>query len=122
MTELLGRPAREPAAPYDLDDRFRVDAPPSLLTGVQAIARLLVEHRALDRRRGLRTASFVSGYQGSPLGGVGRMLADMKGVLDENDIRFVPGLNEEFAATSVWGSQIEIPLGTRTHDGVTGFW
>ncbi|MCR1781335.1 indolepyruvate ferredoxin oxidoreductase family protein [Nocardioides carbamazepini] len=122
MTELLHRPAGEPAAPYDLDDRFRVDAPPTLLTGVQAIARLLVEHRALDRRRGLRTASFVSGYQGSPLGGLDRMLADMQDVLDENDIRFVPGLNEELAATSVWGSQIELPLGTSTHDGVTGFW
>ncbi|MDQ6524913.1 indolepyruvate ferredoxin oxidoreductase family protein [Nocardioides sp. LHD-245] len=122
MTELLDRPASEPAAPYDLDDRFRVDAPPTLLTGVQAIARLLVEHRALDRRRGLRTASFVSGYQGSPLGGLDRMLADMRDVLDENDIRFVPGLNEELAATAVWGSQIELPLGTHTHDGVTGFW
>lgn len=122
MTELLDRPASEPAAPYDLDDRFRVDAPPTLLTGVQAIARLLVEHRALDRRRGLHTASFVSGYQGSPLGGLDRMLAGMQDVLDENDIRFVPGLNEELAATAVWGSQIELPLGTSTHDAVTGFW
>ncbi|TCC25378.1 indolepyruvate ferredoxin oxidoreductase family protein [Kribbella speibonae] len=108
--------------PYDLDDRFRHAGPPTLLTGVQAIARLLVEHRALDRRRGLRTASFVSGYQGSPLGGLDRLLAGMKDVLDENDIQFVPGLNEELAATSVWGSQIELPLGTGTHDGVTGFW
>ncbi|GAA1548895.1 indolepyruvate ferredoxin oxidoreductase family protein [Nocardioides humi] len=97
-------------------------APPTLLTGVQAIARLLVEHRALDRRRGLRTASFVSGYQGSPLGGLDRMLADMRDVLDENDIRFVPGLNEELAATAVWGSQIDLPLGTSAYDGVTGFW
>ncbi|HWJ65318.1 MAG TPA: indolepyruvate ferredoxin oxidoreductase family protein [Nocardioides sp.] len=124
MTELLDRPGATPAepAPYDLDDRFRVDAPPTLLTGVQAIARLLVEHRALDRRRGLRTASFVSGYQGSPLGGLDRMLADMKDVLDENDIRFVPGLNEELAATAVWGSQIDLPTETSRYDGVTGFW
>ena len=108
-------------AEYDLADRFRVGAPPTLLTGVQAIARLLVEHRALDRRRGIRTASFVSGYQGSPLGGLDKMLGDMADVLDENDIRFVPGLNEELAATAVWGSQIELPTGTR-YDGVTGFW
>ena len=124
MTELLNR-AHEPAvpaAPYDLDDRFRVGGPPTLLTGVQAIARLLVEHRALDRRRGLKTASFVSGYQGSPLGGLDRMLADMKDVLDANDIRFVPGLNEELAATAVWGSQIDLPAANATHDGVTGFW
>ena len=124
VTELLNR-ASEPAvpsAPYDLADRFRVAAPPVLLTGVQAIARLLVEHRALDRRRGLHTASFVSGYQGSPLGGLDRMLADMRDVLDENDIRFVPGLNEELAATAVWGSQVELPTETQRYDGVTGFW
>src|SRR6478609_5006722 len=126
MTVTADRPTAEATpelrTPYDLDDRYRHGAPPVLLTGVQAIARLLVEHRALDRRRGLRTASFVSGYQGSPLGGLDKMLGEMRDVLDENDIRFVPGLNEELAATSVWGSQIELPLGTGTHDGVTGFW
>ncbi|UUW91519.1 indolepyruvate ferredoxin oxidoreductase family protein [Pimelobacter simplex] len=124
MTELIDRPTTspEPAASYDLADRYRPGGPPMLLTGVQAIARLLVEHRALDRRRGLRTASFISGYQGSPLGGLDKMLGEMRDVLDENDIRFVPGLNEELAATSMWGSQIELPLGRRTHDGVTGFW
>ncbi|TIC80434.1 indolepyruvate ferredoxin oxidoreductase family protein [Nocardioides sp. GY 10113] len=130
MTELLDRPAAAPtAAPatapeaaYDLADRYRHGGPPTLLTGVQAIARLLVEHRALDRRRGLRTASFVSGYQGSPLGGLDRLLAGMPDVLDADDIRFVPGLNEELAATAVWGTQIDLPLGTATHDGVTGFW
>ncbi|WP_028656135.1 indolepyruvate ferredoxin oxidoreductase family protein [Nocardioides sp. J54] len=124
MTELLDRPGTpaEPAAPYDLDDRFRHDAPPVLLTGVQAIARLLVEHRALDRRRGLHTATFVSGYQGSPLGGLDKMLSGMKDVLDENDIRFVPGLNEELAATAVWGSQIDLPAAGSKFDGVTGFW
>lgn len=108
--------------PYDLDDRFRASGPSTLLTGVQAIARLLVEHRALDRRRGLRTATFVSGYQGSPLGGLDKLLADLQSVMDANDVRFVPGLNEELAATSVWGSQIELPRGSGTHDGITGFW
>ncbi|MFD8970397.1 indolepyruvate ferredoxin oxidoreductase family protein [Streptomyces sp. NPDC059568] len=127
MTELLETPGSTTGTPvsqesYDLADRFRYDAPPVLLTGVQAIARLLVEHRALDRRRGLRTASFVSGYQGSPLGGLDRLLAGMQDVLDANDIRFVPGLNEEVAATSLWGSQVDLPLGTSIHDGVTGFW
>ena len=116
------KPTSFPADDYDLKDRYRVGAPPTLLTGVQAIARLLVEHRALDRRRGRRTASFVSGYQGSPLGGLDKMLAELGDVLAENDIRFVPGVNEELAATAVWGSQIDLPLGNRTHDGVTGFW
>ncbi len=93
-----------------------------LLTGVQAIARLIVEQRAYDRRRGMHTATFISGYQGSPLGGLDKMLGDMPDVLAANDVRFVPGVNEELAATSVWGSQIALPLGQRTHDGVVGFW
>jgi len=118
MTELLNRPADV----YDLANRYQVGAPPTLLTGVQAIARLLVEHRAFDRRRGRHTATFVSGYQGSPLGGLDRLLMEMPDVMADNDIRVVPGVNEELAATSVWGSQTELPLGTRTHDGVTGFW
>ncbi|MDN5743986.1 MAG: indolepyruvate ferredoxin oxidoreductase family protein [Nocardioidaceae bacterium] len=125
MTELLSRPTAptpDPSSPYDLADRYRVGAPPTLLTGVQAIARLLVEHRALDRRRGLRTASFVSGYQGSPLGGLDKMLGDLHEVLEANDIRFVPGLNEELAATAVWGSQVDLPSDDSLYDGVTGFW
>ncbi|MGA8258447.1 MAG: indolepyruvate ferredoxin oxidoreductase family protein, partial [Nocardioides sp.] len=119
MTELADRPT---AAPYDLADRYRPGAPPMLLTGVQAIARLIVEQRALDRRRGIHTASFISGYQGSPLGGLDKMLGEMPEVLAANDVRFVPGVNEELAATSVWGSQIQLPLGNRTHDGVVGYW
>lgn len=129
MTELDIRPAdattpEPPPAPaaYDLADRYRVGSGPVLLTGVQAIARLLVEQHAHDRRNGRRTASFVSGYQGSPLGGVDRMLADMPDVLEKHDIRFVPGLNEELAATAVWGSQQPLDPAEATHDGVVGYW
>jgi indolepyruvate ferredoxin oxidoreductase len=93
-----------------------------ILTGVQAIARALIEQHERDTRAGLRVATFVSGYQGSPLAGVDRMLAGMPDVLRAHDITFVPGLNEELAATSVWGSQAELPLGTPTHDGVVGVW
>lgn len=107
---------------YDLDDRYRVGSSPVLLTGVQAIARQLVEQHARDLRSGRRTATFVSGYQGSPLGGVDRMLLGMPTVLTEHDITFVPGMNEELAATSVWGSQADLPLGNATHDGVVGVW
>ncbi|WP_167003995.1 indolepyruvate ferredoxin oxidoreductase family protein [Mumia sp. ZJ430] len=125
MTELAIRPVEAmptAPAPYDLADRYRAGSPPVLLTGVQAIARLLVEQRAHDRRCGRRTASFVSGYQGSPLGGVDRMLADMPDVLEAHDIRFVPGLNEELAATAVWGSQQPVDPADATHDGVVGYW
>ncbi|MEV0684296.1 indolepyruvate ferredoxin oxidoreductase family protein [Nocardia sp. NPDC050378] len=116
------RPLAEPAAPYDLADRYRSGAGPVLLTGVQAIARLLVEQHVRDIRAGRRVATFVSGYQGSPLGGVDKMLLGMPDVLTEHDITFVPGLNEELAATSVWGSQADLPAGRATHDGVVGVW
>jgi len=108
--------------PYDLDNRYRAGSDAVLLTGVQAIARALVEQHERDARAGRRVATFVSGYQGSPLGGVDRMLSGMPDVLQAHDIVFVPGLNEELAATSVWGSQAELPAGTPTHDGVVGVW
>ncbi|MEU7634121.1 indolepyruvate ferredoxin oxidoreductase family protein [Nocardia sp. NPDC049220] len=120
MTELADRDLF--AAPYDLADRYRVGAGSVLLTGVQAIARQLVEQHVRDLRAGRRVGTFVSGYQGSPLGGVDKMLAGMPDVLAEHDITFVPGLNEELAATSVWGSQADLPLGAATHDGVVGVW
>jgi indolepyruvate ferredoxin oxidoreductase len=120
MTDLdIRRPDRQP---YELGDRYRSGSGPVVLTGVQAIARALVEQHERDARAGLRVATFVSGYQGSPLGGVDRMLAGMPEVLRANDITFVPGLNEELAATSVWGSQAQLPMGTPTHDGVVGVW
>ena len=109
-------------AAYDLAQRYRTGSPPVLLTGVQAIARFLVEQRALDARHGRDTAFFVSGYQGSPLGGLDKMLAQMPDVLAENAIHVQPGLNEEIAATAVWGSQSELPGGLSRHDGVVGVW
>lgn len=120
MTELADRDLI--AAPYDLADRYRVGAGTVVLTGVQAIARQLVEQHVRDLRAGRRVGTFVSGYQGSPLGGVDKMLAGMPDVLAEHDITFIPGLNEELAATSVWGSQADLPAGTATHDGVVGVW
>ena len=98
MTSVLPRSeptATQPVAPYDLDDRYRVGAGPVLLTGVQAIARMLVEQHVRDLRAGSRVATFVSGYQGSPLGGVDKMLLGMPNVLAEHDVVFTPGFNEE---------------------------
>ncbi len=124
MTDLdIRRPERLPS--YELSDRYRTGSGPVLLTGVQAIARALVEQHARDERAGMRVATFVSGYQGSPLGGVDRMLAGMPDVLAAHDIVFVPGLNEELAATSVWGSQAQLTTfseGTSAYDGVVGVW
>ncbi|MGB3372525.1 MAG: indolepyruvate ferredoxin oxidoreductase family protein, partial [Rhodococcus sp. (in: high G+C Gram-positive bacteria)] len=106
----------------DLDDRYRTDSGPVLMTGVQAIARQLVEQHERDRRAGRNVATFVSGYQGSPLAGLDRLLAGIPELKDEHDVRLVPGMNEELAATSVWGSQMELPKGQRTHDGIVGVW
>jgi indolepyruvate ferredoxin oxidoreductase len=107
---------------YALGDRYRAGARPVLLTGVQAVARLLVEQHARDARSGLRTASLVSGYPGSPLAGLDKTLAGVKALREQHGMHLVPGLNEELGATAVWGSQMELPQGTRTHDGVLGVW
>ncbi|GJF16621.1 indolepyruvate ferredoxin oxidoreductase [Mycolicibacterium cyprinidarum] len=134
MTDLdIRRPAPGPypVGPYELGDRYRSGSGPVMLTGVQAIARALIEQHDRDTRAGLRVATFVSGYQGSPLGGVDRMLAAMPEVLRAHDITFVPGFNEELAATSVWGSQADLAAfsrgaeffdGAAPYDGVVGVW
>lgn len=115
-------PTESTRTDVDLAARYRVSSGPVLLTGVQAIARQLVEQHERDRRAGRRVATFVSGYQGSPLAGLDRLLAGIPELASEHDVRLVPGVNEELAATSVWGSQLELPKGRRTHDGVVGIW
>jgi indolepyruvate ferredoxin oxidoreductase len=107
---------------FDLSDRYRAGAGPVLLTGVQAIARMLVEQHAADAAAGLRTASFVSGYQGSPLGGLDQTLARAAELGENAGLTLVPGVNEELAATAVWGSQVEVPGHDRTVDGAVGVW
>lgn len=116
VTQLL------PSSLTPLVDRYSVDSGAVLMTGVQAIARLLVEQHTRDRRNGRRTATFVSGYQGSPLAGLDTLLARTSVLRTDHDVHLVPGLNEELAATSVWGSQIDLPAGESTHDGVIGVW
>ncbi len=124
MTALDDRPSTDaapaPAPGYDPADRYRPGGRPVLLTGVQAIARMLVEQNARDARAGLRTEALVSGYPGSPLGGLDKLLHGLPQLKTEHGVHLVPGLNEELGATAVWGSQ-QVP-GTRTNDGVLGVW
>lgn len=120
MTQLR-TPDRAPADSV-LSEKYRASSRPVLLTGVQAIARQLVEQHERDARAGRRVATFVSGYQGSPLAGLDQLLTSVPELASEHHVRLVPGVNEELAATSVWGSQLEVPSGTRTYDGVIGVW
>ncbi|MCW2499552.1 MAG: Indolepyruvate ferredoxin oxidoreductase [Frankiales bacterium] len=116
MTALDDRPTSARRA-YTPADRYVAGARPVLLTGVQAIARLLVEQHVRD---GGRTASLVSGYPGSPLGGLDKLLHGLPQLKTEHGVHLVPGLNEELGATAVWGSQ-QVP-GNQTPDGVLGVW
>jgi indolepyruvate ferredoxin oxidoreductase len=93
-----------------------------LLSGVDTIANLLVARRALDLRLGLDTATFVSGYPGSPLGAADLAIGRLGNQLAANRIHHRPGLNEELAATAVWGSQMGAALPYEGLDGVVGAW
>ncbi len=105
-----------------LDDKYRLDAARALISGRQALVRLLLLQRALDRRDGLNSAGFVSGYRGSPLGGFDAELWKANETLKANDILFQPGLNEDLAATAVAGTQQIGFLPGAKVDGVFGLW
>jgi indolepyruvate ferredoxin oxidoreductase len=105
-----------------LDSKYDQESGAVYLTGIQALVRLPMDQMRRDRRAGLNTAAFISGYEGSPLGGYDMALARVKRLLDEHRIHFVPGVNEDLAATSVFGSQIHHALGASRYDGVLGIW
>ncbi|GAA0533062.1 indolepyruvate ferredoxin oxidoreductase [Saccharopolyspora subtropica] len=109
-------------AAFTLDDRYLREAGTVYVTGVQALVRMLFDRIRHDRRSGLRTAAFVSGYEGSPLAGFDLELARRAKLLADHDVVHQPGLNEEIAATSVLGSQLAERLGTQRPDGVVGVW
>ena len=112
--------------PYQLTDRVTQDRGTVFVSGVQALARVVVEQLRQDRLDGLRTAAFVSGYPGSPLAGFDKEIAIVaKMVKNELDLVAQPGLNEELAAASVMGSQLAMELqgpGGPRYDGVIGVW
>jgi indolepyruvate ferredoxin oxidoreductase len=105
-----------------LDDRYRLDQGTVLITGVQAAVRVVFEQLRRDRRSGLTTAGFVSGYRGSPLGGFDTELARQRGLGKELGVVHRPAVNEELGATSVWGSQVVGNLPGPKVDGVLGVW
>jgi indolepyruvate ferredoxin oxidoreductase len=120
--------ATRPAAPrpvdreYALEHRYARARGRVYLSGVQALVRLPIEQRRRDAAHGLDTAGFVSGYRGSPLGTYDMALWDAQRFLDEHRIRFEPGVNEDLAATAVWGTQQAALHERPRHQGVFGIW
>src|SRR5579872_5555444 len=105
-----------------LDDKYTKSDGRIYVTGSQALVRLPILQRARDVAAGLNTAGFISGYRGSPLGIYDLALwAGMKH-LEANHIRFQPGINEDMAATAVWGSQQVGLIGEAKYDGVFAMW
>ena len=102
--------------------RYGSEARTAFLTGIQAVARLPLDRRRLDARAGLDTAGFISGYRGSPLGGLDQELWRNSPQLEAHRVVFQPGINEDLAATAVWGTQqVGLFPGAR-HRGVFGMW
>jgi indolepyruvate ferredoxin oxidoreductase len=105
-----------------LDDKYDLAKDHVFITGTQAVIRMLLMQRERDRLAGLNTAGFVSGYRGSPIGGLDQNLWRARKWLEQSRIVFQPGLNEELAATAVWGSQQAEIRGDGKYDGVFGMW
>ena len=92
-------------APVTLDDKYRLERGGVFLSGTQALVKLPMLQRRRDEAAGLNTACFISGYRGSPLGGFDRALWQAKEFVEKHGIHFQPGVNEDLAATAIWGSQ-----------------
>ncbi|HZP75105.1 MAG TPA: indolepyruvate ferredoxin oxidoreductase family protein [Pseudolabrys sp.] len=108
--------------PVSLDDKYDLNQGQVLVTGYQALIRACLMQKERDRRAGLNTAGYVTGYRGSPLGGLDQQFQRAGRFLAPKDIKFQPGLNEELAATALWGSQQAELRGEGKFDGVFGIW
>jgi indolepyruvate ferredoxin oxidoreductase len=117
-----GRRRRGRVPDISLDDKYLLEEGRILLTGLQGLVRLPLDQHRADRRRGLHTGTMISGYQGSPLGGLDKELARNRTLVEAHHVRHVPGLNEELGATSAWGSQLAAQLPGSKYDGVLAMW
>ncbi|HEX4196319.1 MAG TPA: indolepyruvate ferredoxin oxidoreductase family protein [Caulobacteraceae bacterium] len=107
---------------FSFDDIYSRETGPLYMSGIQALVRLPLMQRRLDRARGLNTAGLISGYRGSPLGAYDLQLWRAGKILEAHDIVFQPGLNEDLAATALWGAQMHKAFGQTRADGVFGVW
>src|SRR5579871_3895930 len=116
------RRTRMPLEPVSLDDKYDLKKSRVFVTGFQALVRLSLMQKERDRRAGLNTAGYVTGYRGSPLGTLDQQFMRAGAILGQNDIRFHPATNEDLAATALWGSQQAELRGEGKFDGVFGMW
>jgi indolepyruvate ferredoxin oxidoreductase len=110
-----------PAA-FDLDAKYTEEDGSFFYTGIHALVRIPIDQMLADRRAGLNTATFISGYQGSPLGGFDKEIIAHRALMDELHIVHKAGLNEELGATAVMGSQVAATFPKQRYDGVLGIW
>ena len=109
-------------AKVSLDDKYELDSARAYLSGIEALVRLPILQRQRDSEAGLNTAGFISGYRGSPLGSLDQSLWAARRHLRRHHIHFQPGVNEDLAATAVWGSQQVNLFPGAKYDGVFGMW
>ncbi len=120
-----GRDQRKrPSLPHrpSLDDRYSLGEGRAFMTGIQALVRVVLDQHRADARAGLRTATLVSGYPGSPLAGFDKEAARLGPLAAEHDVVLRPAVNEELGATAAWGSQLAGTLPRPRFDGVVGVW
>ena len=109
-------------AAVSLDDKYALEAGRVYLTGTQALVRLPMMQRRRDEKAGLNTGGYVSSYRGSPLGGLDQQMQRAQQFLEKHHIVFRPGVNEDLAATAIWGSQQLNLFPNANYDGVFGMW
>jgi indolepyruvate ferredoxin oxidoreductase len=122
MNAPLPDAVRHPLAAASLDDKWTLERGRVYLSGTQALIRLLMLQRQRDAMAGHNTAGFLSGYRGSPLGIVDQTAWRAQRHLERHHIKFAPGVNEDLAATAVWGTQQVNMFGGARYDGVFGMW
>ncbi|PPR16534.1 MAG: hypothetical protein CFH37_01279 [Alphaproteobacteria bacterium MarineAlpha9_Bin7] len=105
-----------------LEDKYTLESGRVYLTGTQALVRLPMLQKQRDRASNLKTGCFISGYRGSPLGAYDMALWQARKFLANNEIQFQPGVNEDLAATAIWGTQQLNLIEKSDYDGVFGIW
>lgn len=119
---ILEKTVQSPFPDFSLDDKYLLEEGRIVLSGTQALVRLPMDQHRADKQRNLNTATMISGYRGSPLGAIDLTLEQNKPLLKQHQIVFIPGVNEDLAATMIWGSQTANMQPGAKYDGVLGMW